>query len=57
MHQNVSRLGSASFYDRLLLLAARKKAINNSTAVTESRPKGFSKPGSVVSSSARLRTQ
>jgi hypothetical protein len=32
MHQNVSRLGSASFYDRLLLLAARKNAINSSTA-------------------------
>ncbi len=27
----MSRLDSASFYDRLLLLAARKKAINNST--------------------------
>ena len=32
MHQNVSSLDNASFYDRLLLLAARKKAINSSTA-------------------------
>ena len=32
MHQNVSRLDSPSSYDRLLLLAARKNAINNSTA-------------------------
>jgi hypothetical protein len=31
MHQDVSSLDSTSFYDRLLLLAARKKAINSST--------------------------